>query len=213
MRASRRPAARQPLADQQPAADCRSIATAAALTIAILIDPDALARAPAPKPPPPPATAAAPPPARACPPGRVTAPGGAAAGACVPGVAAGAGLAATVDVARPVAVGVSTVFFPERRTAAPDDGFGFGLDLRGSWSAAGCRSRRRRALRFEVVRRARRSACCTRSSSRDAPADPGQRWTFAAARADARHHPDLRGAGGGVGARSHQTPAPPGVFR
>jgi hypothetical protein len=45
----------------------------------------------------------------------------------VPGVAPGGGLAATIDVARPIARRPDAVFYPEQRTAPPDDGFAFGL--------------------------------------------------------------------------------------
>ena len=58
--------------------------------------------------------------------GRVTALAGAGWG-LVPGVAPAAGLAATIDVASPIAISVAAVFVPESRTAAPDDGFAFGL--------------------------------------------------------------------------------------
>ena len=157
--------------------DCRSIATAAALTIAILIDPDALARAPAPKPPPLPPTqqvGAGP----RLPAGRVTAIGGAGWG-LVPGVAPGAGLAVTVDVARPIAVGLSTVFYPESRTAAPDDGFGFGLtyaELVGCWVPLAPAT----VLRLEVCAGATAGVLHAVVFS-GTPAEPGQRWTFAAA--------------------------------
>ena len=156
--------------------DCRSIATAAALTIAILIDPDALARAPAPKPPPPPPVDVAPGPR--LPPGRVTAIGAAGWG-LVPGVAPGAGLAVTVDVARPLALGLSAVFYPESRTAAPDDGFGFGLtyaELVGCWVPLAPAT----ALRLEVCAGATAGVLHAVVFS-GTPTEPGQRWTFAAA--------------------------------
>ena len=157
--------------------DCRSIATAAALTIAILIDPDALARAPAPKPPPlqpPPAVAAGP----RLPPGRVTAIGGAGWG-LVPGVAPGAGLAVTIEVARPIAVGLSTVFYPESRPAAPNDQFAFGLtyaELVGCWVPRAPAT----ALRLEVCAGGTAGVLHAVVFS-GTPTDPGQRWTFAAA--------------------------------
>ena len=156
--------------------DCRSIATAAALTIAILIDPDALARAPAPKPTvaPTPQVAAGP----RLPGGRVTAIGGAGWG-LVPGVAAGAGLAVTVDVARPIAVGLLALFYPESRTAAPDDGFGFGLtyaELVGCWVPLAPET----ALRLEVCAGATAGVLHAVVFS-GTPTEPGQRWTFGAA--------------------------------
>jgi hypothetical protein len=157
--------------------DCRSIATAAALTIAILIDPDALARAPAPKPPPLPAPPPAAPGPR-LPAGRVTAIGGAGWG-LVPGVAPGAGLAATIDVSRPFAAGLSTLFYPESRTAAPDDGFGFGLtyaELVACYLPLAAST----ALRLEICAGGTAGVLHTVVFS-GTPAEPGQRWTFAAA--------------------------------
>ena len=162
--------------------DCRSIATAAALTIAILIDPDALARAPAPKPPPP-----APPPAPReapqadFPAGRVTAFAGAAWG-LVPGVAPAAGLAATIDVASPVAIGIAAVFVPESRTAAPDDGFAFGLtygEVTGCFVPVG-RVGSTDRLRLELCAGATVGLLHAVVFS-GTSTDPGQRWTFAAA--------------------------------
>jgi hypothetical protein len=165
------------------APDCRSVATAAALTIAIMIDPDVLARAPVPVPPPPPAPPpepAQPPPAPAAnfPPGRVTALVGAGWG-LLPGVAPGAGLAATTDVARRAAVGVSTVFFPERRTAAPDDGFAFGLAYA---QLVGCfvLTRPTARVRWELCAGGRAGVLHAVVFSAE-PTGPGQRWTFAIA--------------------------------
>ena len=157
--------------------DCRSIATAAALTIAILIDPDALARAPALKPPPvPPAPQVASGPR--IPPGRITALGGAGWGQ-VPGVAPGAGLAVTIDVARPLAVGLSTLFYPETSPAAPNDGFAFGLtyaELVGCWVPLASET----ALRLEICAGGTAGVLHAVVFS-GTPAQPGQRWTFAAA--------------------------------
>jgi hypothetical protein len=165
------------------APDCRSIATAAALTIAILIDPDVLARAPVPTPvpaPAPPAPAPAPPPpapASTLPPGRVVGLVGAGWGV-LPGTAVGAGLAATADVSRRAAIGVSTVFFPERRTAAPDDGFAFGLAY---GQAVGCFVIIPEApVRWEVCAGATAGVLHAVVLSAE-PAGPGQRWTFALA--------------------------------
>ena len=157
--------------------DCRSIATAAALTIAILIDPDALARAPAPKPapaPPPPPPA----PAADLPGGRVTAVAGAGWGQ-VPGVAPGGGLSATIDVSAWFAIGLAGMVFPEQRTAAPDDGFAFGLtyaELVGCFVPAATTG----GLRLEL---------CVGGTAgilhavvyAGTPTGPGQRWTFAVA--------------------------------
>jgi hypothetical protein len=158
------------------APDCGPIATAAALTIAILIDPEALARAPA-APPPPPAPAA-PPASPAAPPaglsGRVTA---AAAGGWgqLPRAAVGLGLGATVDVTPRVAVGVTAAFFPERRTAAPDDGFGFGLtagSVVGCWVPIGADEAR---WRFELCAGAEVGVLHAVVYA-DAPTGAGQRW-------------------------------------
>jgi hypothetical protein len=159
--------------------DCRSIATAAALTIAIMIDPDALARLPAPKPPPPPP---APPSSGArFPAGRVSALAGAGWG-LVPGVAPGAGLGATLDVSGPIAVSVAAVLFPEQRTDPPDDGFAFGLTY---GEALGC------FLPLALLAPAakpRLELCAGGTAGvlhavvySATPAAPGQRWTFAAA--------------------------------
>lgn len=161
------------------APDCRSIATAAALTIAILIDPDVLSRAPAATPAPPPEPEApAPPPPAGFPPGRVTALVGAGWG-LVPGVAPGAGLAATADVSQRAAIGVSTVFFPERRTAAPDDGFAFGLayaQLVGCFVVTGSTAR----VRWELCGGGAVGVLHAVVFAAD-PTGPGQRWTFAVA--------------------------------
>jgi hypothetical protein len=158
------------------APDCTPIATAAALTIAILIDPEALARVPAPAPPPPPPASAPPPvPAPAAGvTGRVTA---AAAGGwgLLPRAAVGVGLGATVDVAPHVAVGVTAAFFPERRTAAPDDGFGFGLtagSLVGCWVPLGAGGAR---WRFELCAGGEVGVLHA-VVYEDAPTGPGQRW-------------------------------------
>jgi hypothetical protein len=157
--------------------DCRSIATAAALTIAILIDPDALARAPAPKPAPPPSPVPAPPRGR-FPAGRVTAIGGGGWG-LVPGVSPGAGLTATVDLPRPFAVGLATLFYPESRAAPPDDGFAFGLTYA---ELVGCVAPLSpdRTARLELCLGA--TAGVLHAAVFDATATaPGQRWTFGAA--------------------------------
>jgi len=158
--------------------DCRSIATAAALTIAILIDPDALARAPAPKPPPAPPSPPPPAPAADFPAGRVTAVAGAGWGQ-VPGVAPGGGLSATIDVSRWFAIGVAGVVFPEQRTAAPNDGFAFGLTYS---ELVGC------LVPLAAVSGLRLELCAGATAGilhavvySGTPTGPGQRWTFAAA--------------------------------
>ena len=158
--------------------DCRSIATAAALTIAIMIDPDALARAPAPKPPPAPP---APPPAARFPAGRVTALAGAGWG-LVPGVAPAGGHAATIDASRSIAVGVTAVLVPEQRTAPPDDGFGFGLtygQLLGCFLPLAMLAPAA-TLRLELCAGGTVGLLHAVVFSAT-PAAPGQRWTFAAA--------------------------------
>jgi hypothetical protein len=167
--------------------DCRSIATAAALTIAILIDPDALARAPAPKPPPLPP---APPrePRASFPAGRITAVAGAGWGQ-VPGVAPGGGLAATVDVAAPLAIGLSAILFPEQRADAPDSGYAFGLTYGAlvacyvPRAAAPDDARPDRSadrLRLELCAGAAVGVLHAVVYA-GTPTGPGQRWTFAAA--------------------------------
>jgi hypothetical protein len=155
--------------------DCRSIATAAALTIAILIDPDALARAPAPKPQPP-----APPPVAGArfPAGRVTAFGGAGWG-LVPGVSPGAGLATTIDVSHPIAVGLAIVFYPESRPAPPNDSFAFGLtyaELVGCYLPLADGA----PVRLDVCVGATAGLLHAAVFS-GTPAEPAERWTFAAA--------------------------------
>jgi hypothetical protein len=161
--------------------DCRSIATAAALTIAILIDPDALARAPAPKPAPPPSPA--PEPRSGLPAGRVAAVAGAGWGQ-VPGIAPGARLSATIDVAEPLAIGLSAVLFPEQRTDAPDDGFAFGLtygELVACWVPLAAKPSASPArLRLELCAGAAAGVLHAVVYS-GTPTGPGQRWTFAAA--------------------------------
>ena len=164
--------------------DCRSVANAAALTIAILIDPDALLRAappaPAPKPlavtTPVPASAAAP--AAGGPAGRVTI-GALGTWGLLPRAALGAALAATVDLGPWAAVGVTGAFLPERRTAAPNDGFAFGLsngEVDGCFVPLG---RGRVGLRGEL--------CAGLSAGilhavvyTSTPLAPGERWSFAA---------------------------------
>jgi len=165
------------------APDCRSIATAAALTIAILIDPDVLARPPPPAPPPAPppvpeVTTPPPAPESSFPPGRVTALVGGGWG-LLPGVAAGAGLAATADISRRAALGVSTMFFPERRTAAPDDGFAFGLAYA---QLVGCfvLTRPAASVRWEACGGGTVGVLHAVVFSAE-PTGPGQRWTFALA--------------------------------
>ena len=208
MRASRREAARQPRADQQP----RRLPVDRDRRGADDRDPDrsrcARARARA--------QAAAPPRRRRRPrPARAFRPGGsprsaARAGGWCPGVAAGAGLAATVDVARPIAVGLPTVFYPESRTAAPDDGFAFGLTY-ASWSAASCRSRRRRVLRLEVCAGATAGVLHAVVFS-GTPTEPGQRWTFAAAQLTRVIIPIYQGAGGRRSAWRSPNPCPAARF-
>jgi hypothetical protein len=166
------------------AADCRSVANAAALTIAILIDPDALLRAPPAVPAPTPATVAEPvppptaSPATGGPSGRVTI-GALGTWGRLPRAALGAALAATVDLGPWAAVSVTGAFLPERRTVAPDDGFAFGLS---TGEVDGC---------FVPLRGGRaqlRGELCAGLSAgilhavvyASTPLAPGERWTFAA---------------------------------
>ena len=173
--------------------DCRSIATAAALTIAILIDPDALARAPAPKPPPAPPPSPAPQPPAA----RAFRPGGsrrspARAGAWCPGSPRAAGLAATVDVSRrrspSASPRCSSPSAARRRptTASPS------AWRTASWSAASSRSRRRRGLRWELCAGATAGVLHAVVFSADTHRTRAA-LDVRGRRADARHHPDLSG--------------------
>jgi hypothetical protein len=170
--------------------DCRSVANAAALTIAILIDPDALLRAPpaptstlptvaAPVPPP----AAFTSPAASGPAGRVAI-GAVGTWGLLPRAALGAALSATADLGRWAAVGVTGAFLPERRTAAPSDGFAFGLSTgeadgcfvpfgggAGGGGRAGLRGELCAGLSAGILHAVVTSAT---------PVGPGERWTFAA---------------------------------
>jgi hypothetical protein len=157
------------------APDCRSIATAAALTIAILIDPEALVRAapPPPVPPPPP-----PPPRAPTREARLTA-SGAVAWSSLPGTAFGVELGATADVTRRAAVGVIGSFFPDRRTAPPDDGFAFGLSTVEALGYFIALRKGPAGLRAEL--------CLGFAAGlldvvvyAPMPVAPGERWTFAA---------------------------------
>lgn len=166
------------------AEDCRSVANAAALTIAILIDPDALLRAPLPAsaPTPPAATAPVPAPAAAPAPGgpagRMTV-GALGTWGLLPRAALGAALAATVDSGPRAAVGVTGAFLPERRTAAPNDGFAFGLstgEVDGCFvPLGGGRSRLRGELCAGLWAGILHAVVYAST-----PLAPGQRWSFAA---------------------------------
>jgi hypothetical protein len=159
--------------------DCRSIANAAALTIAILIDPDALMRPVASPPPPPPRPSPSPPPAAPTGPrGRVTvlAEGN---WGLLPRPTLGIALATVVDVGRRVAVGITGTFLPERRASAPNDGFAFGLS---SGELDGC------LVPIDRGSAGVRAELCGGLSAgllhaivyASTPLAPGQRWTFAA---------------------------------
>jgi hypothetical protein len=165
------------LTSQSP--DCRSIATAAALTIAILIDPDAMLRS---APPPRPETVAAPAPAEAAPTGSRGRVGAFAAGGwgVLPGLAPGVGLAATVDAADRIAVGAVVASFPERRASGANDGFAFGvsyLELLGCFVAAGGGSLDH--FRWELCAGVAAGALHVAVDAQN-PIDPGQRWHLAA---------------------------------
>jgi hypothetical protein len=155
--------------------DCRSVANAAALTIAILIDPDALMRPPAPAPPSPPAASLA----ATGPTGRITVLAVGSWG-LLPQVAAGIALSMTVNVARRAAVGIMGAFLPERRSMLPNDGFAFGLSY---GEIVGC---------FVPIERGPsgvRGELCGGFAAgllhavvyTSTPLDPGERWMFAAA--------------------------------
>jgi hypothetical protein len=160
--------------------DCRSIANAAALTIAILIDPEALMRPPAPPPTPPPApepptVASAP---RAGPGGRVTVLAEAARG-LLPQASLGVALSATVDLGRRAAIGIAGAFLPERRTTSPNASFAFGLS---TGELDGC------VVPLAAGALGLRGELCAGVSAgllhavvyQPTPLAPGQRWTFAA---------------------------------
>jgi len=97
-------------------------------------------------------------------------------------VAPAGGLAATIDVAVPVAVSLAAVFIPEQRTAAPDDGFAFGLTygelvacyvpLAHLAPSVGVRLELCAGGTIGLLHAVVFSAT---------PTDPGQRWTFGAA--------------------------------
>ena len=157
--------------------DCRSIATAAALTIAILIDPDAITRAP----PPPRRRLRRPRPRHRRRRGRPGPRGGSWHGPSGPGGrcrglprAWGWRRRSTWPAAPRSACGGT--FLPERRTSAPGDGFAFGLSYA---EAFGCLVAPAAGLRWEL--------CAGLSAGllhavvyAPTPINPGQRWTFAA---------------------------------
>lgn len=161
------------------AGDCRSLAAAAALTVAILIDPDALSRsapeppvAQAPAPPPPPTAVAAP--ARGS--GRVVALGLGGWG-FLPEATLGAGLAATVGVTPSLAAGVAVGFFPEHRSQILGGDFAFGLTYA---EALGCFVPRAFTLvRWEICGGAVLSAIHVVVYAPE-PTNPGQRWSVGA---------------------------------
>ena len=97
----------------------------------------------------------------------------------MPGVAPGGGLSATIDVSALFAIGVAGVVFPEQRTAAPDDGFAFGLtygELVGCLVPVAATS----GLRLELCAGATAGILHAVVYS-GTPTGPGQRWTFAVA--------------------------------
>ncbi len=162
------------------ASDCRPLATAAALTIAILIDPDAVARSSEEAPPPPPA---GPPPAlpstdQAAPhrpaegrTGRATAMGIAGRG-LLPQAALGAGLAVTLDVGRYGAVGTIVGLFPDQRSRISGGDFAFGLSFA---QFVGCFARPNPVIRWEVCAGGMVSALHVVVYA-PAPEDPGEKW-------------------------------------
>ncbi|MEP6652556.1 MAG: hypothetical protein ABJA82_04305 [Myxococcales bacterium] len=162
------------------ASDCRPLATAAALTIAILIDPDALARTSedAPVQPPPPLSTAR----EAAPAanttrwaGRVMATGLVGWG-LLPDAAFGAGLAATVDVRRYGAVGVVLGVLPEQRSTISGGDFAFGMSFA---QLVGCFARPGTLVRWEICGGGMVSALHVVVYAPE-PEDPGQKWTVGA---------------------------------
>ncbi len=82
----------------------------------------------------------------------------------------------TVDATSRFAAGVSAAFFPERRTAAPDDGFGFGLTsgaLVGCWIPIGGGAGG--GVRWELCGGAAVGVLHAVVYA-DQPTGPGQRW-------------------------------------
>jgi hypothetical protein len=162
------------------AADCRPLATAAALTIAILIDPDAVARSSVEAPPPSPAGR---PPSlantdQAAPQrpaegrgGRATAMGIADRG-LLPQAALGAGLAVTLDVARHWAVGTIVGLFPDQRSRISGGDFAFGMS---SAQFLGCFARPNPVIRWELCAGGMVSALHVVVYAPE-PANPGEKW-------------------------------------
>jgi hypothetical protein len=162
------------------ASDCRPLATAAALTIAILIDPDAVARSSvealptSPSGPPPslPSTDQAPPrrPAEGRT-ARATAMGIAGRG-LLPQATLGAGLALTLDVGRYGAVGTIVGLFPDQRSRISGGDFAFGLSFA---QFLGCFARPNPVIRWEVCAGGIVSALHVVVYA-PAPDDPGEKW-------------------------------------
>ncbi|MEO5767206.1 MAG: hypothetical protein ABIS92_02550 [Polyangia bacterium] len=166
------------------ASDCRPLATAAALTIAILIDPDALSRtsadAPAqpvvmPPPPAPGAREAAPKAVTARRAGRVMATGLVGWG-LLPDAAFGASLATTVDVGRYGAVGMVLGVLPEQRSPISGGDFAFGLSFA---QLVGCFARPGTLVRLELCGGGMVSALHVVVYAPE-PDNPGQKWMVGA---------------------------------
>jgi hypothetical protein len=161
------------------APDCRSIADAAALTIAILVDPDALLR-PAPVEVPPIVVHAAPPP-----PPLVAAPASDLSGRVallamgekgfLPDAAPGIGLSASVDLVRRASAGLAVGVFPEHRSTSVQGDFAFGLSF---LDLDGCFVTPQPWLRWELCGGG--SVGVLHVVVYDPqPVNPGQRWFFA----------------------------------
>ena len=102
--------------------------------------------------------------------------------------------------------------FPEQRTAAPDDGFAFGLtygELVGCFVplAAG---QRRCAWSCAPGPTAGILHAVVYSGT---PTGPGQRWTFAVAQLTRVIIPIYQGVVAEIGLEATRTPVPPRVFR
>ncbi len=166
------------------ASDCRPLATAAALTIAILIDPEALARtsdeaparAPARLAPPPPGTGEASPQGhKARWAGRAMATGLVGWG-YLPEAAFGAALATTVELGRYGAVGSVIGVFPEQRSTINGGDFAFGLSFA---QLMGCVARPGTIVRWELCGGGVLSALHVVVYA-PLPEDPGQKWSVGA---------------------------------
>jgi hypothetical protein len=120
----------------------------------------------------------------------------------VPGVAPGARLSVTIDLSHAFAVGLGAALFPEQRTDAPDDAYGFGLtygQLLGCYVPVGGRpSDASGPLRLELCAGAAAGVLHAVVYA-GTPTGPGQRWTFAVAQLTRVIIPIIRGVVAEIG--------------